>query len=83
MGGKRPDQFRITPDEAGATDYKTLPDDDIEAYRRDKRRYRRGRKQEMEAQPIPPDVLEPEAEAARAEMERKAESHEPPAGGGR
>lgn len=37
MAGKRPDQHNIAPDEAGATDYKTRPNDAADAERDDQK----------------------------------------------
>ncbi len=72
MAGKRPDQYRIAPDEAGATDYKTLPNDPRETDRKDKLPFTRGRARARGVQEVPPKVLEPAAEKARAaELRRR------------
>ncbi len=64
MAGKRADQYRIAPDEAGATDYKYRPDRPREADADDRvlSRSREGRF--AATQPIPPAVLDPRARGA-------------------
>jgi hypothetical protein len=75
MGGKRFDQYRITPDEAGATDYKTLPNDPHETDRSDKSVLtQKGLGAAKIAQPVPPAMLEPETEHVR-EDELARERH--------
>lgn len=80
MAGKRPDQYRIAPDEAGATDYKTWPNEPREVRGKDRKRFGRVMKGKVrKAQPMPPKVLEPGAkEARRAELRRggKTEAEE-------
>ncbi|HET9983288.1 MAG TPA: hypothetical protein VFQ38_06865 [Longimicrobiales bacterium] len=71
MGGKRPDQYRIAPDEAGATDYKTWPNEPREADIQDRRYSRVMESPFLEEQPIPPKALEPEVEDERARALRR------------
>lgn len=72
MGGKRPDQYQIDPAEAGATDYKNLPQtgrgnsDEDDTVQRDAQRLAESQ-QDARGQPLPPDVPAPSVHVRRAE----------------
>lgn len=82
MAGKRPDQHNIAPGEAGATDYKTVPQvgkgksAQNEMPTRDRQRLARSRSENEEGQPFLPDVPSPSAEANRAAHRRQVEGEE-------
>jgi hypothetical protein len=82
MAGKRPDQHNIDPREAGATDYKTLPqtgqghsalDDTVTG---DRQRLEQARAAGRDDMPFLPDVPSPSAEANRAANRRQVEAEE-------
>jgi hypothetical protein len=74
MGGKRPDQYRITPDEAGATDYKQRPNSPDEATVSDRTFSEAMETWSRENQPIPPDVIHPGTRKRREEHDRRIEA---------
>lgn len=77
MGGKRPDQYRISPADSRTTDNKFLPIDKEDA-RHDAELYGRVMKGSAKRkQPIPPETVEPEvARERKEEMERQEQVHE-------
>ena len=74
MGGKRPDQYRIDPGEAGATDYKFRRTTRKEADLLD--RHGKGMKgRTAKGQPVPSESPDPDTRRARERKhERKARS---------
>ena len=73
MGKKRSYQWQAIPDEAGATDYKTFPNDGEDGERDDRKLSRAMEGKFKGGQPIPPKVLDPRAGRARArELQRQS-----------
>ena len=87
MGKKRSYQWQAVPDEACATDYKTLPNDGRDAEADDRKLSRVMEGKFKGGQPIPPKVLDPRVARARArelqrqrhiQLQRGRRQHVPP-----
>jgi hypothetical protein len=91
VGKKRSYQWQAVRDEAGATDYKTMPNEPAEADVDDRKLSRAMEGKFKGGQPVPPNVLEPRAARARARemlrqnhlQQQRGRSHHIPTQGSR
>lgn len=79
MGGKRPDQYRIDPGEAGATDYKTRRKTGKEASIQERRFGDAMKGRTAKGQPVPPETPDPESRRKRERTATRAQEENPSA----